>query len=70
MAQSGMHVNEEMNYCNMQYQHRYFITNDDPSKERKECVAFLTRQEFIPGERPTSFSKKKKNSQDLLGNRT
>ncbi|GFX19326.1 hypothetical protein TNCV_3014651 [Trichonephila clavipes] len=45
---------------NIQNKHRriyrlFFITNDDPSIEQKECAAFQSRQESISGESPTSF---------------
>ncbi|GFV69730.1 hypothetical protein TNCV_1348831 [Trichonephila clavipes] len=32
-----------------------YITNDDPSIERKGCAAFHSRLESIFGESPTSF---------------
>ncbi|GFU73588.1 hypothetical protein TNCV_3360281 [Trichonephila clavipes] len=43
----------------IQYNHRFYYTNDDPSIEQKECAAFLSRQESITGESPTSFPEDK-----------
>ncbi|GFV28072.1 uncharacterized protein TNCV_187481 [Trichonephila clavipes] len=34
---------------------RFFIKNDDPSIEQKECAAFHSRRESISGESTTSF---------------